>query len=342
MFRLVMLEEFGKAFIPKKLRPNLRKYLLKAGISPVPYNFFGALFYLTAVMTAIVYMLFVYSNIRNLGPFMVAAFSFLSWTLIQGIFAVVFILTMKIYVDFRIYYRTKELEAMLPDFLQVLSSNIKGGMPFEHALWASIKPRFKIFANEMAEVSKRVMTGHEIKDALVELSEKYDSPMLKRSIDLIISEIESGGNIAKLIDKTVENMKNIKSLKEDMAASALSYVIFIGVIIVLIAPLLFALSYTLLTIISNFIAKIAVATKGTAGLPINLSEVSVDLNEFKLFSIAVLVVISFFSSLIVSIVEKGEIRGGIKYLPLFILGSVAMYFLMMFAFNNLFIGLYNL
>ena len=101
---------------------------------------------------------------------------------------------------------------MLPDFLQVVSSNLKGGMSFERSLWAAIKPRFSILANEMAEVSKKVMTGHDVNKALLEFSEKYNSPMLRRAIDLLISELESGGNIAELIDKVVENMKETKNL----------------------------------------------------------------------------------------------------------------------------------
>ena len=59
------------------------------------------------------------------------------------------------------------------------------------------------------KVSKKVMTGYEISEALYELGQKYNSPMLKRSIDLMIGELESGGHIASLIDKIVENTKFI-------------------------------------------------------------------------------------------------------------------------------------
>ena len=39
------MQEFGKAFVPKKAVPHLRRYVLKAGIRQVPYGAFGALFY---------------------------------------------------------------------------------------------------------------------------------------------------------------------------------------------------------------------------------------------------------------------------------------------------------
>ena len=42
-------KEFGKAFVPeslfgKPIRTEMRKYLLRAGYTSVPYDFFGALF----------------------------------------------------------------------------------------------------------------------------------------------------------------------------------------------------------------------------------------------------------------------------------------------------------
>jgi len=43
---MLYMEQFGKAFIPQKARPSLRKYLFKAGMQEVPYKFFGALFYI--------------------------------------------------------------------------------------------------------------------------------------------------------------------------------------------------------------------------------------------------------------------------------------------------------
>ena len=35
--KIIFLKEFGKAFVPKKFAPDLRKYLLKAGLNEVPY-----------------------------------------------------------------------------------------------------------------------------------------------------------------------------------------------------------------------------------------------------------------------------------------------------------------
>ena len=322
--------------MPKRAVPNLRMFLLKAGITEVPYKFFGALFYLTAIITGIIYIFYIYPFLQQYSQLVLLAASTASWFMLQISLAFFFIMVVYFYVDLQIYLRTKRMEEMLPDFLQVVSSNLKGGMSFENALMGAIKPRFSILANEMAEVSKKVMTGHDVGVALSELGEKYNSPMLRRSVDLMISELESGGKISDLIDNLVKNIKEMKALKEEISASAISYVIFMAAIVIVISPLLFSLSFHLLNIILNFVGKLA--GTATANLPFSVSPIDIDPNSFRYFSMAAIAIISFFSSLIVSIVEKGSIKSGLKYIPIFLIGSLVLYWVFMNVLGFVFSG----
>ena len=326
-FKIIFLEEFGKAFVPKRVIPNLRKYLLKAGFNEVPYKFFGLLFYISALITTLIFIVFIYPYLRKFSLFEVYLYSFLGWFVVQLFFATLFILMLYFYLDLKIYQRTRKMEEQLPDFLQVLSANLKGGMTFEKALWSAVKPRFNVLGSEMAKASKKVMTGYEISKALTELTEKYDSLMLRRTVDLMISEVESGGNVAQLIDRLVSNLKETKELKDELSASAIAYVIFISVIIIAISPLLFALSYHLLLLIIGFIGQLSSATQRVSNSPFVFSSVNVDPGDFRTFSMVAIFVISLFSSLIVAIVEKGDVKGGIKYIPIYVFGSIAFYFI---------------
>lgn len=337
--KIIFLEEFGKAFVPKKAAPILKKYLLKAGFNEVPYRFFGALFYISALITTLIFIAFIYPYLKKFSLLKIYLYSFFGWFIIQIFFATLFMLLVYFYLDLKIYHRTKRMEDQLPDFLQVLSSNLKGGMTFERALWAAVKPRFNVLGSEMAKASKKVMTGYEIGKALTELADKYDSLMLRRTVDLIITEVESGGNVAQLIDRLVDNLKETKSLKNEMSASAIAYIIFISVIVVVISPLLFALSFHLLAIITNFVGQLSSATQRVGALPFAFSKINVNPQDFRIFSIISIFVISFFSSLIVSIVEKGDMKGGVKYIPIYISGSILFYAVFMKVLGTLFAGI---
>ena len=335
--KIIFLEEFGKAFVPKRVIPGLRMFLLKAGITKIPYKFFGALFYFTTTITGMVYVLYIYPFLQQYSQLLLLTASTASWFIFQISLAFFFIALVYFYVDLQIFLRTKKMEEMLPDFLQVVSSNLKGGMSFENALMGAIKPRFSILANEMAEVSKKVMTGHDVGVALSELGEKYNSPMLRRSIDLMISELESGGKISDLIDNMVKSIKETRALKEEISASAISYIIFIAAIVIVISPLLFSLSFHFLKIILSFISRLAGTPSGN--LPLTISKAAVDPNSFRYFSMAAIATISFFSSLIVSIVEKGNVKSGLKYIPIFMIGSLVLYFVFMEILGFVFSGI---
>src|SRR3989338_506767 len=327
MKQLLYINEFGKAFIPERIRPRLRNYLLKAGIVEVPYWFFGILFYITYFLTFLVYYFGFWGTISEQTGILVFLYVFLIWVVIPLAFIALFMLFMYMYLDIKIFNRTKKMEDVLPDFLQEVSSNLKGGLAFEKSLWVAIKPRFGILANEIALAAKKVMTGTDVDIALNEFANKYNSSMLKRAMELIVSEIQSGGKVANIFDRVVENLKKTKALKDEMTASVLTYMIFIGAIVIFISPMLFALAYNLLIVISKVAALLATtaATGGTTGLLSNIGNINVNKEDFIWFSRIALGVIAFFSSMIVSIIEKGNIQGGVKYIPIFIVSTEVVY-----------------
>ena len=235
------------------------------------------------------------------------------------------------YLDLRIFNRTKKIEAVLPDFLRMVSENLKGGMPFEKALWTSIKPEFGILSHEIMLSAKKVMTGQDVDVALKSFTEKYNSPMLRRSFDLIIEGMKGGGKTVDIIDRVVDTIEETKDLKAEMSATNLSYVIFVAIIVLVVAPGLFTLSFQFLQVLQGISGKIGGAG-GSNVLPIDFGNISVDPSVFKSFSINALLVISFFSAMMISIIQNGSIKAGMKYIPiLMILSHIAYQGMMIIA-----------
>ncbi|MBN2459784.1 type II secretion system F family protein [Candidatus Woesearchaeota archaeon] len=323
------LEEFGKAFVPKKIRPKLGKYLAKAGIDEVPYKLFGIMFWVAAVITYFVYVPLLYPLLKQLHLFVFFILTFFSWFLVQVLVSGMIVMSTYFYLNITIYQRTKILEDMLPDYLSLVSTNLKGGMSFEKSLWSAIKPEFGILSNEIGLVSKKVATGNDVSEALQEFANKYDSPVLTRSIDLIKGEILSGGTISGVIDSLVTNLKKTKALRQEMVAATLTYMIFMAVIVIVIMPALFALSKQLLIILLKFGAQVSSSFQaaGTQNAMFNFSVANIDPFHFQMFSVGAISIIAVFTSMIISTIEKGDIRGGLKYIPLFLVGAVVMYFI---------------
>jgi flagellar protein FlaJ len=228
------------------------------------------------------------------------------------------------------------METHLPDYLQVVSTNLKGGMSFEKSLFAAIRPQFGVLSHEIAIAAKKVMTGHDMTTALNEFSNKYDSPQLRRSLNLIVGEVTTGGKVAYVIDEVVSGLKSTKRLKDEMSASVITYVIFIGAIVGVIAPALFALSFNLLSFMSQFTDKLAGQDLNTIDTPFNFTEGAIDPLKFKTFSWVATLTVAVMSAMIVSVIEKGHIRAGIKYIPIFAASSLTLYFVFMWILGKLF------
>jgi len=338
-----LTETVGKAFVFDRIRPHLRSYLLKAGIVGVPYTLFGLLFWLSIIPVSVLFIFFGWHYILTLQQGIIIQFilALTVWMVVH--FAVLFaiILVIYLYLDLKIFDRTKKMEAVLPDFLRMVSENLKGGMPFEKALWGSIRPEFGILANEVMLSAKKVITGQDVDDALKSFTEKYDSPMMRRSFDLIIEGMKGGGKTADVIDRVIETIEETKELKEEMAATNLSYAIFVVIIVLFVAPGLFTLSFQFLTVLQGISGKISTATGGAesgAALPINFGNISIEPAVFQSFSINALLVISFFSSLMISIMQKGSIKAGVKYIPILMIASHVIYRVMMVVANSVFSG----
>ncbi|MBS3137109.1 type II secretion system F family protein [Candidatus Woesearchaeota archaeon] len=340
MGKFFFAEEFGKAFVPRRFRAGLRGYLFKAGIYSEPYKAFGILFYLAYAITFVIYFKTdMYKSIAIQSSLFMSFFeAFIIWLIFPLAIVGLFMMFIYFFIDIRVFNRTKKLEEILPDFLAVVSSNLKGGLSFENSLWLAIKPQFGILADEISIAAKKVMTGHDVDQALTEFTDKYDSPMLKRTIALIVGELSSGGKIANILDNIVASMKKQKELKDEMNASVISYMIFISAIVIFIAPVLFALSLNLLSVIQGVTGLLSGAGGGSGSPKLlgNVTEVSVDKDMFVNFSRLAIGVISLFASMIVSILEKGNIKAGVKYIPIFLISSQVFYQICLSLFGLLF------
>lgn len=336
---ILFLETFGKAFIPKRIRPHLRLFFEKTGRDDIPYQMIGIVFWLSLLLSYLAYITQVYPVLRGQGwlLFFIASFLIFAGLLMVILFVIAGLCYF--FLNVRIYKRTKEMEEALPDYLTLVSTSLKGGYSFESSLWSAIKPEFGVLAKEIGLVSKKVMTGNDVAEALDEFSRKYESPILRRSMALIIGEVESGGRIVDVIDRVIENLKKTKQLKQEMAASTLTYMIFIASLVMFVMPVLFALSFVLFTIITGFMGKLTSQISTQSMAMFSLREPGIDPRDFRIFSVLAITIISSCAAVIVSIIEKGDLRAGIKYFPLFIVTSLVVYYVALKTLGGIFIGL---
>ncbi len=228
-------------------------------------------------------------------------------------------------VRFEEYNRVKKMETAFPDFLQLMASNLRAGMPTDHALLMSARKEFDPLDKEIVNLGKELMTGKDIESAMYEMGQRTNSKKIQRTISLILSGLKSGGNIAILLEETASNARERYFIQQRAASNVLMYTIFIFAAITIGAPGLFGLSTVLVEVLTKVLSEIP-AVQTSTSLPFTLSKIELPISFIIYFSVTFILAINIIGSMVLGLVTKGSEKEGTKYaLPLVAL-SMTVFF----------------
>ena len=224
--------------------------------------------------------------------------------------------------------RIKQIETVFPDFLQLMSSNLRAGMTIDRAMLLSSRPEFAPLDKEILQTGRDITTGKNIEQSLLDMSKRIDSPKLHKVILLVISGLRAGGNLAILLDETSSNLKERGFLEKKAASSVLMYVIFIFLAVAIFAPALFSLSTVLVEILTKIFSSIPEATTANASnLPFSFNSINISVTFIKYFALIFIIAIDILASLVLGLVSKGEEKEGLRFLIPIIALSLTTFFL---------------
>jgi archaellum biogenesis protein FlaJ (TadC family) len=310
----------------KKSTKILRRYMDVAGVksetSRIAKIIFNVCIFLNLVFSG--YLIWFFIQHKGYPILYIIGLTLMIWTL--AFLALVFFvwLFFFVFMDFKIFHRRKSIEEALPDFLHFTATNIRAGMTVEKAMWFAVRPRFGVLAKEIETVAKEVMSGSDLGVSLERFATKYNSNVLKRSVNLIVEGMDAGGEIGNLLTKIATHIEEVRLMKKEMAANVTTYVIFITFAAIIATPALLALSSQLLGVIGEIFSSIDIPS-GTQ-MMFSIKESAVTPENFRTFSVLVLFITSLFSAMIISVIKKGNVVEGIKYIPTYIIVSLLIYF----------------
>lgn len=230
-------------------------------------------------------------------------------------------------LDMTVSKRASFVEVILPDALLLIASNMRSGMTPDRAIMLSARPEFGPLEKQIREVAKIAMSGEGLDKALLTISNNIRSEMLRRTINLLIEGMKSGGEFATLLENIALDIKDLSILQREVRASVTMYGIFIAIAAVVGAPLLFGISTFLISQISDITSSIDVPQEAVASLPlsINLGAPSISSDFLFVFALVMVAMTSGFAALIMSLIMSGDEKNGVKYIPVLIVISVIIY-----------------
>ncbi len=326
----MIYEHIAKLFT-KKIKIHLERLLDYAAIEIEPRKFLGFIF-----STGFLFAIALGFNLKAF--FSIPFFLTSIITFIASQLAVYFWLVL------RVDRKSKVVEEVLPDALQLMASNLRAGLTTERAIILASRPEFGPLQQEIDRVGKKLAVGVELGDALAGMSKKIQSRVLEKTLLLIKSGLESGGSLAPLLEQIAENLREQQMVKKRIKANILMYIIFIFAAVAFGSPMLFGLSSFLIQVLSKNIAAIELPPESLSTIDIPISITRVGLSEPFIISFVItsLVTNSIFASLILGLVGKDKEKEGIKYLPFLLVASLSVFFIIRRILKAMFTSLFGL
>jgi hypothetical protein len=229
-------------------------------------------------------------------------------------------------------------ESILPDFLSLMASNIRSGYSADKALVSSARREFGPLTTEVNKAVKLSMAGKSFEEAFETVGENIDSDTVKKSVRLIVEGTRAGGNLAELLDNTAADVRRFNAIKSEVSASVMQYRLFLFTAAGLGAPLLFGTANFIIDIVFKIksIASPDLTSAIQVGIPFlnSTSALSPELTLY--FSIGVLVLTALFTSLAGGVISTGKASDDLKYFPMLLVLSLAVFAATIFVLESVF------
>ena len=236
----------------------------------------------------------------------------------------------------------KFIENILPDALQLMASNLRAGFTTDRALLLSARPEFGPLKDEINLVGKEITVGKPIGEALEGITRRVRSQKLARTIELIVSGIKSGGELASLLDETSSDLRRQQLVDKKIRSSVNMYVIFIFIAAGVASPLLFGLSSYLVEVLTQSFSSVQVPEVANFNMPLNFSQISISTAFVIKYALVSLTTTAIMGSFILGLISKGKEKEGVKFIPIIIILSFTLFFVVRYLIKSMLGGLFGL
>jgi len=296
-------------FFPRKYRENVREKLGLAGMKSSSESYINKSVIISLVIATLI------TAVVKVYAFFVFV------TVFAGVF-----FFFNSYLSLAIERRKNFVEDILPDALELVAANIRAGFIPSKAIILSARKEFGPLSEAIKKSGKEIMTGKSLADGLRQIPKYIKSDLLEKAIKLIAEGSTSGGQLVTLLEENAIDIRRKQAIKKEVKANIIMYGIFIVFAGVLGAPVLYALSLYLITTLTSLGSSSIAATEVVSqGMSIFKGGIEISPDFLFGFSIVSIIITTFFSGIIIGLIDTGREKGGVKYIPIFMIIALAVF-----------------
>ncbi|MGC8586121.1 MAG: type II secretion system F family protein [Candidatus Micrarchaeia archaeon] len=289
---------------------------------------------IVGAITLLVLLSIAMFEMKVIKPYAIVAF----FTGVGG--AAAYLLLLYMVLEYMIQKRKTKMEAVLPDFLQIASANLRSGIALDRALLLAARPEFEPITSDIKIMSRNIFGGENLEDALKKFATNYRSYQLTHAVRMMVEALRYGGAMADLIEQIAKDMRNQQLIQKEVSGQLFMYSIFIAFAGLIAAPVLYGLTSQMIVVTDTVWKGILASNPGglpTTGLSfLRPSPPKITPQTYHNFSLAAIIIITGFAALIMSAISSGSVVNGLKYLPVFIIVGLVIFIIMHYVIGALF------
>ncbi len=316
-------------FLPRGFLIRVKKLISFAGYEMDEREWSGMVLFSSLISFILPFLLFtLYSQLSSLLGFpRIVELDILLLLLIGLFLSILVILIFVAHLYTLISVRKEQVEKVFPDFLYLLASNLRGGLIPSHAFSAAIRPELGVLAVEAKKA--RIASGGSIVASFKYLTKRVNSVYLDKFTKIFEKTIRTGGNFVDIVEEYADSMRKILDLKEELASQSKGYVGFLLFVSVLILPFLTSVSVYYIKVISSIQESIGRVgdVEGVGPLSRASLQISLTPEQFIILVSIFVVITNLMTSLLLGIINKGDMVRGLKYFPFISLVALIVMFI---------------
>ena len=229
--------------------------------------------------------------------------------------------------------RANNVNTVLPNALNLIASNLRAGVtPFEAMKMAAI-PEFGVFGDELKVATSKSSGVKNFDDYLLEMNTRVNSLTLHRVVRLIVSSLKSGGKLAEMLEGLSTDITEKASLKKELEINIKTNMMFIMFIIIVGTPMLLSISI-------YFVDSVSAIQDGNDFGDSDISgfgggEIVITSDFIERIAYVMLFLTSLLAAFFLGAVLEGDIKRGLRYAPIMIIGSYTLFIIAQFIINNM-------
>lgn len=206
--------------------------------------------------------------------------------------------------------RIRKMDERLPEFLRDLAESKRAGMTLTEAIITASQGTYGELTPEIRKMAAQLEWGVSFTDALTRFSNRVDTPLVERTVNLIVEASNAGGNVVDVLGAAADDAREIQQILQERRDSMVVYVMIIYVAFLVFLGVIAVLNAQFLPEISKAVSE---ASKQGAPSIGGLQFSSVDTQAFRTLFFHAAVIQGLGGGLVAGVMRGGKPVEGLKH-----------------------------